>query len=482
VGPAELVVWAARFRPGSKQVGELVRLHGSAAYTAARPDGRTSGGRRAYIPVMKPNRVHALLALTVAASVGAAACQSAGPSPAAPTSTAPAPTHSAGAPSPTEFVIPSIGPDRTPPPASPAPRLNEIAVTLEPFAQVPGGPLAITAPDDGSGRLFVATQDGKIWVAHANGTVLPEPMLDISGLISAGFERGLLGLATHPTFPTDPRVFINYTNPDGDSIVASVALDPGDPNRLDPATSETLLFVDQPYANHNGGSVEFGPDGMLYLSFGDGGSGGDPLGNGQDLERLLGKILRIDVDGESADAPYAVPPDNPYAGGGGLPEIWHWGLRNPWRVSFDRQNGDLWIADVGQGAYEEVDVARQGQSNLNFGWNLMEGAHCFNKRSCATEGLTFPVSEYGRDLGCTIIGGYVYRGAAYPFLAGTYLSADWCSGNVFGLDAASDALSAPVILGAGPQNVISAFGEDVAGELYVTSLDGTVFRVVAAER
>jgi glucose/arabinose dehydrogenase len=433
---------------------------------------------------MKPDRAHALsaLAVAVAASIVAAACRPAGPSPAAPTSTALAPTDGAGAPSPTEFVIPSIGPDRTAPPASPVPRLDQIAITLEPFAQVPGGPLAITAPDDGSGRLFVAAQDGKIWIVEASGAVLPEPMLDIGGLISTGFEQGLLGLATHPTFPTDPRLFINYTNPEGDSLVTSVAVDPDDPSRLDPATLTKLLFVDQPYGNHNGGSVQFGPDGMLYLSFGDGGSGGDPLGNGQDLQRHLGKILRIDIDADAGDAPYAIPPDNPYAGGGGLPEIWHWGLRNPWRTSFDRATGDLWIADVGEGAYEEVDVARQGTSNLNFGWNLMEGAHCFNKRTCATAGLTFPVSEYGRDLGCTIIGGYVYRGAAYPFLTGTYLSADWCSGNVFGLDAASDGLTPPVVLGTGPQRVFSAFGEDVAGELYITALDGTIFRVVAAQR
>ena len=306
-------------------------------------------------------------------------------------------------------------------------------------------------------------------------------MLDISGLITKGFEQGLLGLATHPTFPTDPRVFINYTNLEGDSIVASAALDPGDPNRLDPATLTKLLFVEQPFANHNGGSVQFGPDGMLYLSFGDGGGGGDQLGNGQDVGRLLGKVLRIDIDVDPAIGPYGVPANNPYAGGGGLPEIWHFGLRNPWRTSFDRATGDLWIADVGQGAYEEVDVARQGASTLNFGWNLMEGAHCFNKPTCETDGLTLPVSEYGRDLGCTIIGGYVYRGAAYPFLAGTYLSADWCSGNVFGLDAASDGLTPPVVLGTGPQVVISAFGEDVAGELYVTGLDGTIFRVAATQ-
>jgi glucose/arabinose dehydrogenase len=307
-------------------------------------------------------------------------------------------------------------------------------------------------------------------------------MLDIAGLITSGGEQGLLGLAAHPQFPTDPRIFINYTNTEGDSIVASAALDAGNPDRLDPGTLTKLLFVDQPYANHNGGSVQFGPDGKLYLSFGDGGSGGDPLGNGQDLERLLGKILRIDIDAGAAAGPYAIPADNPYASGGGLPEIWLWGLRNPWRMSFDRATGDLWIGDVGQDSFEEIDVARQGASNLNFGWNVMEGSHCFNHRTCATEGLTFPVSDYGRDLGCTVIGGYVYRGTKTAFLDGAYLFADWCSGRLFAFDAASNGLTPPVDVGTGPEGQISGFGEDTGGELYVTTLDGNVWRVVAAER
>lgn len=425
----------------------------------------------------RPARVVRSLALTAALTV--AACQSAAPS-GSPGPTAPVATTAPGA-SPTAFVIPSIGPDVTVAPASAAPRLEHIAITLEPFATVPGGPIAITAPDDGTGRLFVAAQDGKVWVVQRDGSVLPDPMLDIGGLISHGFEQGLLGIATHPTFPTDPRVFINYTNLEGDSIVASAALDLDDPDRLNPASLTKLLFVDQPYENHNGGGVLFGPDGKLYLSFGDGGSGGDPLRNGQSRDRLLGKILRIDIDGDPSAGPYVIPADNPYAGGGGLGEIWHWGLRNPWRMSFDRVNGDLWIGDVGQDAYEEIDVARQGTSNLNFGWNLMEGSHCFNNRTCATEGLTFPVSEYGRDLGCTVIGGYVYRGERYPFLTGTYLFADYCTGSMFAIDAATTGLTPLVIVGSGGSD-ISAFGEDADGELYVTSLGGQVAKVVAAER
>ncbi|MEO5704989.1 MAG: PQQ-dependent sugar dehydrogenase [Candidatus Limnocylindrales bacterium] len=426
--------------------------------------------------------IGATRSLRAAALCGAlviAACQAATPSslPTAPVATTPG----VGA-TPTPLVIPSIGPDRTVPPPSPAapPQLEHIAITLEPFANVPGGPIAITAPDDGTGRMFVATKGGKIWVIQRDGSVLPTPMLDISDLVSQAYEQGLLGIATHPAFPTDPRVFINYTDTKGDSYIASAGLDPGDADRLDPASLTKLMFVDQPFDNHNGGGVAFGPDGKLYLSFGDGGSGGS--GNAQNRDRLLGKILRIEIDGDPAVGPYVIPADNPYAAGGGLGEIWHWGLRNPWRMSFDRANGDLWIGDVGQSAFEEVDVARQGTSNLNFGWNVMEGSHCFEKGTCKTDGLTFPVSEYGRDLGCTVIGGYVYRGKASPFLVGTYLSADHCQGTIFALDAASNELTPPVIVGAGPGGRISAFGEDADGELYLTTLDGHVLRIVAAER
>lgn len=430
---------------------------------------------------MTPRSIGSVLPVALATALLLAACQSTVPSP-GPTNPATQPAGSQPAATATPFAIPSLGPDQTVAPASAAPRLAHIAVSLEPFATVPGGPLAITAPDDGTGRLFVAAQDGKIWVVQKDGTVLTEPMLDIGSLITSGGERGLLGLATHPNFPTDPRVFMNYTNTEGDSIVASAALDPGDPDRLDPATLIKILFVDQPYANHNGGSVQFGGDGKLYLSFGDGGSGGDPLGNGQNLQTLLGKILRIDIDGGAAAGPYVVPPDNPYATGGGLPEIWHWGLRNPWRTSFDRATGDMWIGDVGQGSFEEVDVAREGTSNLNFGWNVMEGSHCYNTGTCTTDGLTFPVSDYGRDAGCTVIGGYVYRGVRYPFLVGTYLFSDYCTGTLFALDAASNGLTPPVIVGTGHGNGMSGFGQDADGELYVTNLSGAVSRLVATER
>jgi glucose/arabinose dehydrogenase len=353
-----------------------------------------------------------------------------------------------------------------------------LSITLEPFATVPGGPLAMTALDDGTGRLLVASQDGMIWAVEANGSVAPNPMVDISGRITSGGEQGLLGLAAHPTFPADPRVFVDYTDTNGDTIVASLSLADGDANRLDPDSHQQLLFVDQPYPNHNGGALAFGPDGYLYVSLGDGGAGGDPHDNGQRLDTLLGKILRLDIDGGET---YLIPEGNPFADGGGLPEIWHYGLRNPWRLSFDRETGDLWMGDVGQGSWEEIDVARAGLGGLNFGWVVMEGSHCYRSDTCDRDGLTLPATDYGRDQGCTVIGGYVYRGQEHAFLRGTYLFADYCSGNLFAIDASATEYTTPTVVGTG-SNGIAAFGEDGDGELYALALDGTISRVVATQR
>lgn len=354
----------------------------------------------------------------------------------------------------------------------------DFAVALERFAEVPGRPLAIAAPDDGTGRLFVASQAGTIWPVAADGNVPADPMIDLGPFIVSGGERGLLGLALHPDFPTDPRAFVNYTDGNGDTIIASLALDPSNPDRFDPGTHRQVLFIDQPYANHNGGGVAFGPDGYLYLALGDGGAGGDPHDNGQRLDTLLGKILRIDVDADGRE--YGIPADNPFADAAGMDEIWHYGLRNPWRFSFDRENGDLWIGDVGQGAWEEIDVARGGEAGLNFGWNRMEGAHCYQDDGCSQDGLALPVTEYGHDLGCTVIGGYVYRGEAFPVLGGAYLFADYCSGLIFAIDGETGSLTEPAHVGSVDGNA-SAFGEDSNGELYVTTLDGTIYRVTATE-
>jgi glucose/arabinose dehydrogenase len=359
---------------------------------------------------------------------------------------------------------------------------NGVSITLRPFASVPGGPLAIVAPHDGSGRLFVAAQDGGIWIVNRDGTTVPTPLLSLSGQISTGGERGLLGIALHPSFPADPRVFVDYTDPDGNTLVASYRIDPSDAGRLDPATATTILRVEQPFANHNGGALAFGPDGDLYISLGDGGSEGDPQGNGQRLDTLLGKILRIDVDHPSPGQAYAIPPDNPFVTTSvERGEIWLSGLRNPWRMSFDGGTGDLWIGDVGQDAWEEVDVARAGRGGLDFGWNRMEGKHCYAPaQGCDQAGLTLPVAEYGHDQGCVVIGGVVYRGARFPILQGGYVYADYCSGRMWALDAGATAPSAVRVGSSGPQVV--AFGEDEAGEVYVADLSGTISALVANPR
>jgi glucose/arabinose dehydrogenase len=359
--------------------------------------------------------------------------------------------------------------------------LGKLAVTLEPFTSVKGSPLAIAAPADGSGRLFVVAQEGRIWIVDADGTVQPEPMVDLKDWIVSGGEQGLLGLALHPGFPEDPRVYVDYTNGKQD-VIATLSLDPQDPTKLDVDSLTEILAVEDPFPNHNGGDLLFGPDGYLYAFFGDGGSGGDPLGSGQDRDSVLGKVLRLDIDHPNGDVPYSAPADNPFVGTDGRDEVWLMGVRNPWRNSFDRATGDLWIGDVGQGAWEEVDVARKGVGGLNLGWNRMEGNHCYPPGSdCSTDGLTPPVTEYGHDLGCTVVGGYVYRGTKYPALQGVYLFGDYCSGRIFAIDPRTDEFRQPVEVGNAGSN-ISSFGEDTSGELYITHLDGNVSRVVATQR
>jgi glucose/arabinose dehydrogenase len=278
-------------------------------------------------------------------------------------------------------------------------------------------------------------------------------------------------------------VFVDYTNASGDSVIASYRLAPGEENRLDPGSAVQLLLVGQPFPNHNGGALAFGPDGQLYVSFGDGGSGGDPQGNGQKLDTTLGKILRIDVDHRGNGRAYGIPAGNPFTNDPlQRPEIWLYGLRNPWRMAFDRATGDLWIGDVGQGAWEEVDVDRAGKGGLNYGWNRMEGAHCYEPRQgCDQSGLTMPVTEYGHPEGCVVIGGDVYRGDAYPAFKGAYLFADYCSGQLYAIDASSSGPTPPVKVGTTGQG-LAAFGEDEAGELYAANLDGTISRVVLGSR
>lgn len=389
-------------------------------------------------------------------------------------------------------LLAGCGGGPTPPPSSPTPvpssatttgsappgsaGLASIRLDLELVADIPGGPLAVVNAADGSGRLFVVGQDGRVWIVRA-GAVAPNPFLDIRSEITTGGERGLLGLAFHPRFATDRRLFVDYTDVNGNTVVSSFRVADPSAATVDPKTEQVILRIDQPFANHNGGAVVFGPDGRLYVTTGDGGGAGDPHDNGQRLDTLLGKILRIDVDGA---APYTVPPDNPFVGrDNARPEIWLTGLRNPWRVSFDQPTGDLWIGDVGQNAWEEIDVHRRAEAaGTNYGWARMEGTHCYpSGDGCARPGFTLPVAEYGHELGCAVTGGDVYRGSAQPRLDGAYVFGDYCSGNVWVLDAASP--GSP-ILAARTGRAISSFGLDETGELYATDLKGSLLHVVVA--
>jgi glucose/arabinose dehydrogenase len=288
----------------------------------------------------------------------------------------------------------------------------------------------------------------------------------------------LLGFAFHPELAGDNlRAFVHYSDASGNTVVSEFLIaDFARPIRLDAATERVLLTVEQPFPNHNGGQLAFGPDGYLYLGLGDGGSGGDPQGNGQNPATLLGSIVRIDVNG---DEPYAIPADNPFAdGAGGAPEVFLYGLRNPWRFSFDRGTGQLWIADVGQNAYEEVDrVDPAADAGANLGWNLMEASHCF-VAGCSPEGLVLPITEYGRDAGCSVTGGFVYRGTAIEGLAGWYLFSDYCSGLIFGVPSDAAPGTAPrLLLETGLS--VSSFGQDSDGELYVADIaGGGIYRIV----
>jgi glucose/arabinose dehydrogenase len=334
-------------------------------------------------------------------------------------------------------------------------------------------PVWVTSPPGDTHRLFVVEQEGRIRIVK-DGQLLPTPFLDLRDRVRSGGERGLLSVAFHPDYARNGRLFVDFTDRNGDTRIDRFQVT-RDPDRADPASGTRLLFIRQPYANHNGGLVMFGLDRMLYVGMGDGGSGGDPHGNGQNLGSRLGKLLRLDVDHGD---PYAVPGDNPFAHRtGAAPEIWAFGLRNPWRYSFDPPSGLLYIADVGQNKWEEIDAVPARSAGLNFGWNRMEGAHDFKGRE-PIAGLTPPIEEYGHDEGCSITGGFVYRGHALPALVGCYFFADYCSGWVRSLRYANGRVSERrEWLHAGP---VSSFGVDASGELYVVTLDGNVGRLVAS--
>jgi len=422
---------------------------------------------------MLPSRIRPGV-LALAALLGAVGCAN-GDATTSPSPPSVVPTASATS------SRPALSPDGATPttagPFDPA----RLTLSLEVVAEGLDAPLAIAHTNDGSGRIFVAEQRGTVRMVQ-DGSVRGEPLLDIADRVRARGEQGMLGIAFHPDFPADPRLFVDYTDRSGTTVVSSF---PVDGERADATAETVILRIDQPYANHNGGAIAFGPDGYLYVATGDGGAGGDPHGFGQALDTHLGKILRLDIDASMGEATYSVPADNPFVDRtSARPEIWLTGLRNPWRMSFDRATGDLWIGDVGQNAWEEIDVARAGQGGLNFGWNRVEGFDCFppGNGSCETAGMTMPVAVYGHEFGCSVTGGVVYRGTQQPELAGGYLFADYCSGNVWLLDPAGDGPQDP-FLALESRRSISSFGEDEAGEVYATDLSGgALLRIVTTPR
>jgi glucose/arabinose dehydrogenase len=341
--------------------------------------------------------------------------------------------------------------------------------------------LDIQNAGDGSGRLFLVVQDGVILI-YDGAQVLPTPFLDVTTLTTFVGERGLLGLAFHPDYATNGFLFVHYTDPAGDTVVARYQVST-DPNVVSPASATTILTLDQPFDNHNGGQLRFGPDGLLYISLGDGGSSGDPQNQGQSLGTLFGSILRLNVDGA---LPYEIPPDNPFVGTpGARGEIWAWGLRNPWRFSFDRLTGDLLVADVGQGAWEEVNLQAAGAAGgQNYGWRRMEGRHCFNPSSGCNDGtLTLPILEYPHTLGCSVTGGFRYRGSMLAGYVGAYIFTDFCTARIWAAVPGPDGRWTATQAADLPFSV-SAFGEDDNGELYVARygpFPGALHRLVLAE-
>ncbi len=369
----------------------------------------------------------------------------------------------------------------TPPNPGPTGAQFDLTVVASSFST----PLDIQQPADNSGRLFVVEQNGRIQIIQSTGTRAATPFLDVTGRtgFTSGVETGLLGLAFHPQYAQNHLFFVNYTrriSTQLQTVIAAFTASSTNANFADPATENILFTVDQPFDNHNGGGLSFGKDGFLYIALGDGGSGGDPLGNGQNTNTLLGKILRIDVD--SAPAPglnYAIPSSNPFVNQTGRHEIWLYGLRNPFRFSFDSTTGNLWIGDVGQDSFEEVDRLTPQDGGKNLGWNIMEGTHCFQPATnCPTAGLTLPVFDYDHSQGDkTVIGGYVYHGTKAPALAGTYVFGDFISGRVWSLTPSGPTFTRTPLFNTAA-NDLSAFGQDQLGELYVSRYSsGVVARI-----
>ena len=345
-------------------------------------------------------------------------------------------------------------------------------IGLETFASGFISPVEIT--NSGDKRLFVVEKVGKIKILNPNGTTNTTDFLNVSGLVSTGLEQGLLGLAFHPNYSSNGLFFINYTNLSGNTVIAKYAVDSGNPNIANASSGIILLTIVQTYANHNGGTLKFGPDGFLYIGMGDGGSGGDPENRAQNINVLLGKMLRIDVNSGTL---YGIPNDNPYVGVTGADEIWAIGLRNPWKFSFDKINNNLWIADVGQNNIEEINVAGTAQAGLNYGWRCYEGDAAYNTTGCPPQAsMKFPLTVINHSTGaCSVTGGYVYNGTTYPNFKGLYFFSDYCNPKIGMMTTAGTVTYSEVFSG----NNFSTFGEDVSGELYIAAINnGSIFKIV----
>jgi glucose/arabinose dehydrogenase len=395
---------------------------------------------------------------------------------------------------PTPSAEPTIKPRPTPAPtmtisetisstlAAPTPTPIPLNVTQLPdpagylWQEVVGGlsmPVGLVNAGDGSGRLFIIEQTGLIRILK-DGSLQPTPFLDLTQKVDCCGEKGLLGLVFHPQYEQNGYLYVDYVqliNSQLYTVIARYIVSPDHPDQADPKSEKRILLIEQPYQNHKGGQLQFGPDGYLYIGMGDGGSEGDPFGYGQSLQTLLGKILRIDVNSAQ---PYAIPPDNPFAKGGGFPEIWAYGLRNPWRFAFDKLNGDLYLGDVGQDAWEEIDWLPGGSpGGSNFGWNYFEGSHTYRGSPLANETFVMPVTEYSHTLGDAVIGGCVYRGQDLPAWQGVYLYGDNGSGRVWGLlHLADGSWQNAQLFDTGLH--ISSFGMDESGQVYLLDYAGRV--------
>jgi glucose/arabinose dehydrogenase len=371
------------------------------------------------------------------------------------------------------LLLPSCGGDGM---STPTPPPNTATIALTTVVSGLSNPLGLERPP-GDDRFFVVEQRGTIRILQ-NGALQSGNFLDIQSLVNFdGQEQGLLGLAFHPNYSTNHKFYVNYTRDLGglETAIAEYQTSTSDPNQADPNSERILLVVNQPFPNHKGGQLVFGPDGFLYIGLGDGGSGGDPLGNGQNLFSYLGKMLRIGVDPPfSGGLQYTIPADNPFVGGGGLGEIYAYGLRNPWRFSFEPVTNRLFVADVGQESWEEVDILQKGG---NFGWNVMEGSHCFSPSTgCDMSNKVLPITEYPHTDGIAVIGGYVYKGTGIPSLANKYIFGD-LTGKIWSLtEAPANTWTRGDLLSTG--RTLTTFGRDAAGELYVVDQSGSILKLV----